>query len=51
MIFGDVLSGIDTITNGTVFLRVLGQTGLLRQTGTTAILAIYSGKIHYYPLS
>ena len=51
MIFDDTLSGLDTVTEDIVFSRVFGKTGLLRQTGTTAILATHGSKAHYPTLS
>jgi ABC-type nitrate/sulfonate/bicarbonate transport system ATPase subunit len=44
-VFDDVFSGLDTITEELVFSRVFGQQGLLRQTGTTVILATHGGDI------
>ena len=40
----DVLSGLDTDTENTVFHSLLGQDGLLRNHGTTVILASSSAK-------
>jgi len=41
--FDDVLSGLDTITEHLVFSGVFGQTGLLRKTNTSIILATHGG--------
>lgn len=42
-VFDDVFSGLDKVTEQAVFTRVFSRTGLLRQTGTTIILATHSG--------
>lgn len=41
--FDDVFSGLDTVTENLVFSRVFGQTGLLRKTNTSIILATHGG--------
>lgn len=43
-IFDDVFSGLDKVTEQVVFARVFGRSGLLRQRGTTIILATHAGK-------
>ncbi|CAN8102283.1 unnamed protein product [Discula destructiva] len=43
-VFDDVLSGLDAVTEGAVFQGVFGRDGLLRQLGTTVILATHSVK-------
>lgn len=43
-VFDDVLSGLDATTEAAVCHRVFGRDGLLRQLGTTFILATHSGK-------
>jgi ATP-binding cassette subfamily C (CFTR/MRP) protein 1 len=42
-IFDDVFSGLDTVTENIVFGRVFSQTGLLRRTNTSIILATHGG--------
>jgi len=51
MVFDDIFSELDTVTEGIVFSRVFGETGLLQQTGTTAILATHGGMASYSPLN
>ncbi|KAH8200433.1 hypothetical protein TruAng_005396 [Truncatella angustata] len=43
-IFDDVLSGLDSVTEEIIFQRVFGPAGLLRKTGTQAVLATHSVK-------
>lgn len=42
--FDDVFSGLDKVTEQTVFTRVFGKGGLLRKNGITTILATHAGK-------
>jgi len=44
-IFDDVFSGLDKVTEKTVFNRVFAQDGLLRRSGTSIILATHAGKV------
>jgi ATP-binding cassette, subfamily C (CFTR/MRP), member 1 len=44
-IFDDVFSGLDKVTEQTIFTRVFGKDGLLRKNGTTVILATHAGKL------
>ncbi|KAF7558681.1 hypothetical protein G7046_g5481 [Stylonectria norvegica] len=46
-IFDDVFSGLDKVTEQTVFHRVFGNDGLLRKNGTTVILATHA--VHRLP--
>ena len=39
----DILSGLDAATEEEVFASILGTKGLLRQQGTTVILATNAG--------
>ncbi|KAI5461452.1 P-loop containing nucleoside triphosphate hydrolase protein [Mariannaea sp. PMI_226] len=48
-IFDDVFSGLDRVTEQTVFTRVFGEHGLLRKNGTTIILATHA--VHRLPES
>ncbi|KAK2593714.1 hypothetical protein QQS21_008579 [Conoideocrella luteorostrata] len=48
-IFDDVFSGLDKVTERAVFTRLFSKTGLLRQSGTTVILATHS--VHHLPES
>ncbi|KAF4981000.1 hypothetical protein FZEAL_3115 [Fusarium zealandicum] len=48
-IFDDVFSGLDKVTEQTVFGRVFGKGGLLRKNGTTSILATHA--VHRLPES
>ena len=43
-LFDDVLSGLDGATQELIVERVFGPRGLLRRTGTTAVLAGHMGK-------
>ena len=43
VILDDILSGLDAATEEEVFASVLGRKGLLRQQGTTVILATNAG--------
>lgn len=50
-VFDDVFSGLDKVTERTVFNRVFGKGGLLRKNGTTVILATHASKsliVHSY---
>ncbi|RAL04613.1 multidrug resistance protein MDR [Aspergillus ibericus CBS 121593] len=44
-VFDDVLSALDAKTSEQVFTRVFGAQGILRQQGTTAILATHDQKV------
>lgn len=44
VIFDDVLSGLDSLTEELVFQRVIGPNGLLRKNGATVVLATHSSK-------
>ncbi|OAQ77246.1 ABC multidrug transporter [Purpureocillium lilacinum] len=46
-IFDDVFSGLDKVTEKTVFNRVFAQDGLLRRSGTSIILATHA--VHHLP--
>ncbi|KAM5374183.1 hypothetical protein ACJZ2D_006643 [Fusarium nematophilum] len=48
-IFDDVFSGLDKVTEQTVFSRVFGTDGLLRKNGTTIILSTHA--VHRLPES
>lgn len=43
-ILDDVLSGLDAVTEETVFRGVLGANGLFKRNGVTVILATHSSK-------
>ena len=43
VILDDILSGLDAATEEEVFASILGPKGLLRQQGTTVILATNAG--------
>ena len=43
-VFVDVFSGLDKATEQTVFERVFGREGLLRQSESTVILSTHSGE-------
>ncbi|UNI18710.1 hypothetical protein JDV02_004963 [Purpureocillium takamizusanense] len=45
--FDDVFSGLDKVTEKTVFNRVFAQDGLLRRSGTSIILATHA--VHHLP--
>ena len=42
-LFDDVFSGLDKITEKTVFNRVFSQRGILRRIGTDIILVTHAG--------
>ena len=44
VLLDDVLSGLDSLTEETLFKRVIGRNGLLRGVGATVVLATHSGK-------
>lgn len=44
LLLDDIFSGLDNTTSNVVFNRLLGPTGLLRQDGTTVVLATHAGK-------
>lgn len=48
-IFDDVLSGLDAGTEELVFNNLFGQSGLLRETNTMAILVTHAGTTARYP--
>ena len=43
MLFDDVFSGLDKMTQKNVFGRVFGPEGLLRRWGTTVVLGTHAG--------
>lgn len=49
LIFDDILSGLDTDTEGRVFHNVFGPTGMLRARGVTAVLCTHS--VRHLPLA
>lgn len=50
-ILDDVLSGLDSVTEETVFRRVFSPDGLFQKIGTQVILATHSGKLFILGIS
>ncbi|POR31166.1 ABC transporter C family member 12 [Tolypocladium paradoxum] len=46
-IFDDVFSGLDKVTERTVFSRVFSENGILRRSGTTIVLTTHA--VHHLP--
>jgi ABC-type transport system involved in cytochrome bd biosynthesis fused ATPase/permease subunit len=44
MVFDDILSAIDAKTEALVVERLFGKTGILKQLGSTTILATHAGE-------
>lgn len=49
MLLDDVFSALDRITSATVFGRLLGHGGLLRNESTTVVLATHASKSRRLP--
>jgi ABC-type multidrug transport system fused ATPase/permease subunit len=45
-VLDDILSAIDAKTEALVVERLFGESGLLKRSGSTTILATHAGKFH-----